>query len=305
MNHLLLAIFLADVLATLALTIVLVFLANYAGASVYRRLALVFACVGGFLALWFAAAYLGVNLYHRTNGLLVLLEAGAFLCVCAAEAALGDLLFLGSPVRRGHRITLVGAYALLALLLVWAKLSGQFLPSGGDFLYYMKWSIAALLLVGAGVIAGSLVATGHLGELRFPRRFRLMLGLGFLVLAAGGGVDLFLVRVHFSGIKPIAMSYPFSTSAYLLVCVLILIASARLIARHRSLLPRVDETLGRLLTVREREIVSRLLQGESNQTIADRLFIALPTVKNHLHNIYEKLGVSSRTEILHLFLPDK
>ena len=305
MNHLYLAIFLSDLLVTLALAIVLLFLGSYAGSSVYRRLAVVFACAGGFLGAWFAAAYLGVNLFHRTNGLLALIEAGAFLFVCAAEAVLMDLLFGCARGRSARRVLVGGVYALLALLLTWAKLSGVLLPAGGDFLYYMKWSIAAFLLIGAGVVAGSLVVTGRLGELRFPRRFRLMLGTGFLVLAAGGGVDLFLLRAHFRGTQPIAMSYPFSTSAYLLVCGLLLAASIRLIGHYRSLLPRIDETLGRLLTVREREIVSRLLQGESNQAIADRLFIALPTVKNHLHNIYEKLGVSSRTEVLHLFLPDK
>jgi two-component system, NarL family, nitrate/nitrite response regulator NarL len=50
------------------------------------------------------------------------------------------------------------------------------------------------------------------------------------------------------------------------------------------------------LTVREREIVQLIDQGLSNKEIASRLFIALPTVKNHVHNILEKLQVHRRDE---------
>lgn len=305
MNHLYLAVFLSDLLVTLALAIVLHFLGSYAGTPVYRRLALVFACAGGFLGAWFAAAYLGVNLFRPASDLLAILQATAYLFVCAAEAVLIDLTLFGTkPARRGTAV-IVTLYGILALLLFYAKLSGVLFPRGGDLLYYSKWSAGALLLVCAAVVAVVLVATGRLGELRFPKGFRVLLGLGLFLLAVAGAADLFVLRSRFRTVGPRAMSYPLSATAYLLVSILLLVAASRLTARYRTLLPRVDEMLGRLLTAREREIVSRLLQGESNQTIADRLFIALPTVKNHLHNIYEKLGVSSRTEILHLFLPDK
>lgn len=48
------------------------------------------------------------------------------------------------------------------------------------------------------------------------------------------------------------------------------------------------------LTRRELEVLSLLEEGLSNKEIARRLYIELPTVKNHLHNVYEKLGVSRR-----------
>ncbi|MBI2956342.1 MAG: response regulator transcription factor [Acidobacteria bacterium] len=52
-----------------------------------------------------------------------------------------------------------------------------------------------------------------------------------------------------------------------------------------------------LLTPREHEIVLLVAQGFRNKEIADRLSISEQTVKNHLHNIFDKLGVSDRLEL--------
>jgi two-component system, NarL family, nitrate/nitrite response regulator NarL len=49
-----------------------------------------------------------------------------------------------------------------------------------------------------------------------------------------------------------------------------------------------------LLTAREREVLSLMADGASGPQIADRLIIALPTVKTHQARLYEKLGVSDR-----------
>lgn len=52
-----------------------------------------------------------------------------------------------------------------------------------------------------------------------------------------------------------------------------------------------------LLSDREREVVHLVAQGFRNKEIADKLFISEQTVKNHLHNIFDKLGVSDRLEL--------
>lgn len=51
------------------------------------------------------------------------------------------------------------------------------------------------------------------------------------------------------------------------------------------------------LSVREREIVGLVAQGYKNKEMAEKLFISEQTVKNHLHNIFDKLGVSDRLEL--------
>jgi DNA-binding NarL/FixJ family response regulator len=50
------------------------------------------------------------------------------------------------------------------------------------------------------------------------------------------------------------------------------------------------------LTPRERETLELIGQGLTNQEIADRLVIEVGTVKNHVHSILSKLGVSSRDD---------
>jgi two-component system, NarL family, nitrate/nitrite response regulator NarL len=52
-----------------------------------------------------------------------------------------------------------------------------------------------------------------------------------------------------------------------------------------------------LLSEREKEIVQLVAQGFRNREIGEKLFISEQTVKNHLHNIFDKLGVSDRLEL--------
>jgi LuxR family maltose regulon positive regulatory protein len=52
------------------------------------------------------------------------------------------------------------------------------------------------------------------------------------------------------------------------------------------------------LTEREREVLSLLAAGYSSQQIADQLVITISTVKAHIHNIYGKLAVQSRTRAI-------
>jgi len=69
--------------------------------------------------------------------------------------------------------------------------------------------------------------------------------------------------------------------------------------------PPVDmaERLGRFsLTPREADIVHLVLLGLSNEEIGDRLFISTKTVKNNLTEVYRKLGVKNRVQLLGLLL---
>ncbi|MFC1960000.1 response regulator transcription factor, partial [Chloroflexota bacterium] len=51
-----------------------------------------------------------------------------------------------------------------------------------------------------------------------------------------------------------------------------------------------------LLSERELEVLTLIAKGLSNREIADRLYLALSTVKKHINNIYSKLDVKNRTQ---------
>lgn len=55
------------------------------------------------------------------------------------------------------------------------------------------------------------------------------------------------------------------------------------------------------LSPREKEVLLRVLHGESNAQIKEALYISLGTVKAHVSNIYQKVGVKSRYELLSRF----
>jgi DNA-binding NarL/FixJ family response regulator len=50
------------------------------------------------------------------------------------------------------------------------------------------------------------------------------------------------------------------------------------------------------LTGRELEIINLIAEGLSNKEIALRLFIETQTVKNHIHNVLDKLQLYNRFE---------
>jgi DNA-binding CsgD family transcriptional regulator len=54
------------------------------------------------------------------------------------------------------------------------------------------------------------------------------------------------------------------------------------------------------LSVQERRIFSLLRKGKTNQEISDECNIAVSTVKTHVSNIYSKLDISSRKEVMNL-----
>jgi len=56
------------------------------------------------------------------------------------------------------------------------------------------------------------------------------------------------------------------------------------------------------LTKREKEIIQLVVNGHSTQQIADKLFVSYHTVDNHLRNIYQKLNVKKRTNLVSLVL---
>jgi DNA-binding CsgD family transcriptional regulator len=56
------------------------------------------------------------------------------------------------------------------------------------------------------------------------------------------------------------------------------------------------------ISKREAEIIELIIDGKGNNEIKETLFISYHTVKNHLSNIFRKLKVKNRHELVHLFM---
>ena len=56
------------------------------------------------------------------------------------------------------------------------------------------------------------------------------------------------------------------------------------------------KTQGPILTTREKEVLQFITEGKGNKEIANVLFISTETVKSHVRNIFEKLGVNNRVK---------
>jgi DNA-binding CsgD family transcriptional regulator len=59
------------------------------------------------------------------------------------------------------------------------------------------------------------------------------------------------------------------------------------------------------LTAREREVAGLAARGLTKREIADRLFLSVRTVGNHLNHVYGKLGLSDRDELARVLGPEE
>ncbi len=56
------------------------------------------------------------------------------------------------------------------------------------------------------------------------------------------------------------------------------------------------------ITNREKEIIQLIISGKSNKEIGEILFISVKTVKYHVYNVYRKLKIKNRIELINLFI---
>ncbi len=86
-----------------------------------------------------------------------------------------------------------------------------------------------------------------------------------------------------------------------------LLTTVQAVAEGRMVFPFMDMSKPQAdpfgsLTARERELFGTLAQGLTNAQIAKTIDVSLNTVKFHLKNLYEKLGVSNRAQAVAYYL---
>mgnify|MGYP001336329355 CR=1 FL=1 len=88
---------------------------------------------------------------------------------------------------------------------------------------------------------------------------------------------------------------PYSMSADALVGAIKLIAAGEIFVSVDMMNASSEEARDRLLTKREREVLTGLLAGQSNREIANHLSLSEVTIKHHLKSLRSKLGAKNRT----------
>jgi DNA-binding CsgD family transcriptional regulator len=166
------------------------------------------------------------------------------------------------------------------------------------FLIYLLYSVALLCAL------ASLCAIANSGEFNVDLVFAIACGLFCAVSFAGQRVRALIGELLVGpAVTIIAISYAFV--ALCLFYIKWISATAVERAGQAREQDRVGNACDRLmrdhhLTPREREILRYLAEGHNGAYVSEVLFISPNTVRTHVHNIYRKLHVSSREDILRL-----
>ena len=124
-------------------------------------------------------------------------------------------------------------------------------------------------------------------------------GLGLLYLGNNQGSNVSSYKLDDSTITIIDLSDKNNDFNLSLIFGIILI-SLFLITKTYLLNLRTKPDIQDKLTKQEKRIVLIIKQGKTNKEIATELSISLSTAKTHINNIYKKLNINTRSELLKL-----
>ena len=264
----------------------------------------------GMLSLFFAR-YLDVNL----PGQFFKEHAAAFrnLADLAISVLVVGLLVSMLRIVLGFRdkdLPLLARRCILAALAVIVAAYGARLavPATSGFLSWIN-PLRRYVLENAIILEIPLLVVLLVQAARGKDRAKMMRTFAYLYLSRYL-VTAVIVAVNLS----VGMREPWRLAASL--CALVYLNSMPLIwyrlsfwefARRNASAFGTEQALAELsarygLSQREGEVVRLILGGKSNKEIEGALYISIHTVKNHIYNIYQKLGVKSRYELAHLVL---
>lgn len=72
-------------------------------------------------------------------------------------------------------------------------------------------------------------------------------------------------------------------------------------AEAETVTEKINQVRSRFsLSTRETEVLNELIDGRTNYEISEHLSVSLSTIKKHVYNIFNKIGVNSRSQLLNL-----
>jgi len=302
MEHLQIAYDLFVIMIGLAALSIVVFWAARTGESDLRDFSILYTCFTLVLIVLVMKKYLFLNVEdYSARAWYWLSGADQLLSYAVIVAAIH---FLTGIYRVRYRTGITMAFLAMMLVCIVLLFSpiGAVLDAGARTIRFgVGYKIAA---VGYFVTFTFMLALGYglLRRLWQSERRNFLIGLlvfatvGYLETAASLPEGLRETSVTLSN----EAGFLFSSIPYALYGVFLILY----FVRHPVAVPLTMDTLSEAfltrygITEREREIILKVVQGKSNADIASELFISLATVKTHLHNIYRKIDVDSRYDLL-------
>src|SRR5215211_2385232 len=302
MEHLQIAYDLFVIMIGLAALSIVVFWAARTGESDLRDFSILYTCFTLVLIVLVMKKYLFLNVEdYSARAWYWLSGADQLLSYAVIVAAIH---FLTGIYRVRYRTGITMAFLAMMLVCIVLLFSpiGAVLDAGARTIRFgVGYKIAA---VGYFVTFTFMLALGYglLRRLWQSERRNFLIGLlvfatvGYLETAASLPGGLRETSVTLSN----EAGFLFSSIPYVLYGVFLILY----FVRHPVAAPLTMDTLSEAfltrygITEREREIILKVVQGKSNADIASELFISLATVKTHLHNIYRKIDVEGRYDLL-------
>lgn len=147
------------------------------------------------------------------------------------------------------------------------------------------------------LLVPAMVASFYLVRIKDPDRKQLLRGIIISFYPIGLFAILDLLFFRESPYKLVYISY------FLFSILLFLYVGRHFVYKYQPellVLPAAGTDIYRRwdISEREQELIPLLAQGKSNREISDLLFISYNTVKTHIQNIYRKMGVSNRLQLL-------
>lgn len=302
MEHLLIAYDLLVIMIGLAALSIVVFWAVRSKEADLRDFAILYTCFTLVLVLGLLKKYLSLNVESYSARAWYLLSGTEQ--VVGFAVLVGAIHFLAGVYRVHQRrwITAVFLALMLGCALLLFSPWGAVLDADAQTIRFgtgYKVSIVGYFAAFTFMLA---LGYGLLRRAWHTKRRSFLIGL--LVFATVGYLETILNLPGALRSTDVTLSqqggFLFSSIPYALYGLFLIVY----FVRHPVQAPLPMDTLPEAfltkygITEREQEIILKVVQGKSNADIAGELFISLATVKTHLHNIYRKIDVDSRYDLL-------
>jgi len=245
---------------------------------------------------------LGLNTYTDKDILFLVEKILGYIVLSLNIVLLTSCYFslLKKPDKNGrikHAIFFVGIFGLVHLFGIILYLKGEAFKNTLAYTSVSFNYISVLLLI---FICGRIIYEGFRKKRKTERR---------AVAIFGGVYFAIYVLYPLISIIPRSLGVYYSFIVILIQCVFPILWLKRYFLRfylldeiknYQYLLEMISAKYN--ISAREKEIIGLIAKGLSNDEIMDELFISSSTVRNHIYNIYKKIGINSRGQLLHMLI---